>query len=537
PVTLSRVVSTALGHVEDTPGSTALTAVRHTQHSTPSRLLAAHARAWRRRWRASDVVLEGDTAVRDALRFALYHLLSAANPETTHTSIGARALTGEAYLGHVFWDTDIFVLPFYTFTWPEAARALLLYRYQTLPAARAKAARLGYQGAFYAWESADTGEEATPASVTMPDGQTIPIRGGTDEQHISADVAYAAWQYWQVTADDSFLLEAGAAIVLETARFWASRATLEDDERYHIRGVIGPDEYHEGVDDNAYTNGMAHWNLSRGVELTHLLAARWPARWAELRSHLDLTRHELTHWQDVAERLVSGLDPATGLLEQFEGFFQLETLDLAAYATRNAPIDVLLGRDRVQQTQVIKQADVVMLLALLEEQYPAAVREVNFRYYEPRSAHGSSLSPAAHAWVAARQGNLALAQRYLRQTAAIDLDTNAAGTVAEGVHIAALGGLWQAVVFGFAGLRLHADGLRLDPHLPTEWQRLAFPLQWRGRHLSIDFHRQPLTVSITLKHGKPVPFSVGALHHRIGEDEVWRCRWDEREHHWKEVAK
>jgi len=165
-------------------------------------------------------------------------------------------------------------LPFYTLTWPEAARALLMYRCHTLPAARAKAARLGCRGALYAWESADTGDEATPTHVVGPDGMVIPILCGTQEQHISADVAYAVWHYWQATEDTAFLLEAGAEIVLETARFWASRASLADDGRFHIRGVIGPDEYHESVDDNAYTNVMAQWNLERGAAVADLARDR-----------------------------------------------------------------------------------------------------------------------------------------------------------------------------------------------------------------------------------------------------------------------
>jgi trehalose/maltose hydrolase-like predicted phosphorylase len=172
-------------------------------------------------------------------------------------SISARALTGDAYFGHVFWDTESYLLPFYTLTWPAAARALLMYRYHTLGPARAKAARLGFRGALYAWESADTGEETTPDHLVGPDGMIVRVLCGVQEHHISADIAYAVWRYWEATRDEAFLLEAGGEILLETARFWASRPTREADGLYHIRGVIGPDEYHENVDDNAFTNGMA----------------------------------------------------------------------------------------------------------------------------------------------------------------------------------------------------------------------------------------------------------------------------------------
>ena len=227
-------------------------------------VLVQHEAAWAERWRLSDLGVVGDDAARQALRFAVYHLNGAANPNDERVSIGARALTGDAYLGHVFWDTETYVLPFYIATWPEAARTLLMYRYHTLPAARAKAVRMGWRGAMYAWESADTGEETTPDNVLNPRGETIRVLCGIQEQHITADIAYAVWQYWEATGDDRFMLDAGAEILLETARFWASRAVLEPDGKRHIREVIGPDEYHELIDDSAYTNVLARWNVRRG---------------------------------------------------------------------------------------------------------------------------------------------------------------------------------------------------------------------------------------------------------------------------------
>jgi trehalose/maltose hydrolase-like predicted phosphorylase len=529
----SRIVAFARGDAEDDPGPVARTALRRARRTGLPRLLAVHTRAWAERWRASDVVVDGDAEAQQALRFAIYHLISAANPDDEHISIGARALTGEAYLGHVFWDTEIFLLPFYIFTWPAAARALLMYRFHTLPAARAKAARLGYRGAFYAWESADSGEETTPPYAIGPDGQKIILRVATDQLHISADVAYAVWQYWQATGDVPFLLAAGAEIVLETARFWASRAVLEADGRYHIRGVIGPDEYHEGVDDNAYTNTMAQWNLARGIEVAHLVQTGWPARWLVLREQLGITSAELATWRDIAERLVTGFDETSGLLEQFAGFFDLEPIDLAAYEPRTAPMDVLLGRERIQRSQVIKQADVVMLLALLWERYPSAVRAANFRYYEPRCGHGSSLSPGMHALVAARLGDVELAQRYFHQAAAIDLE-NTMGNAADGVHIAALGSLWQAAVFGFAGLSLAADGLRCEPHLPGAWRTLQFPVQWHGRQIRIVLHQPPLVLTTTLEHGQPLVLEVGDLRQTLRAGQDWICRWDPHDLRWKE---
>jgi kojibiose phosphorylase len=441
--------------------------------------IARHRDAWLARWQASDIRTDGDIDAQRALRFAVYHLSSAANPEDDRVSIGARGLSGLAYMGHVFWDTESFMLPLFALTYPEAARALVMYRYHTLAGARAKAARLGYRGALYAWESADNGDEVTPPFVIAPDGKVIRILTGEQEHHISADVAFAVWSYWQATGDERFLLSAGAEILIETARFWASRASREDDRRYHIRGVIGPDEYHETVDDNAYTNGLAQWNLEVAEELTRLLAERWPHQWRELSLRLGLEAEEAAGWLRVARDLYTGFDERTGLFEQFQGYFGLEDIDLAAFGSRTVPMDVLLGAERIRRSQIIKQADVVMLIHLLWDRLPTEVRRANFEYYEPRCGHGSSLSPAVHALVAARLGKLVLAERYFRQAAQIDLANNM-GNAAGGIHTGAMGGLWQAAVLGFAGVHPTQAGPRLQPCLPASWRSLSTQVQWRG---------------------------------------------------------
>ncbi|HEX5262118.1 MAG TPA: HAD-IA family hydrolase [Phenylobacterium sp.] len=499
-----RIVSVARANTStDDPAPVAVAAIERGRAIGWRGVLAHHEAAWNRRWRAADVAIEGNSDVQRAVRFAAYHLLSVANPEDERVSIGARALSGDAYLGHVFWDTEIYLLPFYTAVWPEAARALLMYRYHTLPGARAKAAAVDCRGALYAWESADTGEETTPEHVIAPDGSVVDILCGRLEQHISADVAYAVWQYWRVTGDDAFFLDAGAEILLETARFWASRAQAEPDGRRHIRHVIGPDEYHEDVDDNAFTNVMARWNIARGLEAMEALRLRWPERAAELKAKLDLDVDELSDWRDAVGRLVTGLDEATGLYEQFEGFHGLELIDLAAYADRTAPMDVVIGRERTQAAQVVKQADVVALIALLPEVFEGDMAEINFRHYEPRCGHGSSLSPAMHALVAARLGDADLALRYLEKISDFDPDPTAAG----GVRIAGLGGVWQAVVMGFGGLDLTGDIPQLRPHLPSQWRSLAFRIFWRGREIA--FRITPNEIEADLVAGDAVDVRIG----------------------------
>ncbi|MEQ7154209.1 glycoside hydrolase family 65 protein [Brevundimonas aurifodinae] len=518
-VYLERILAVARSDAPDQdPGAEVRDDLKAVSQSGWRSLLARHEAAWANRWSFSGVEVEGDAAAQKALRFAIYHLTGAANPDDPRVSIGARALTGADYRGHVFWDTEIFLLPFYIMTWPEAARSLLMYRFHTLGGARAKAADRGWRGAFYAWESADSGIETTPEQAVGPDRQITDILTGTQEQHISADVAYAVWQYWQATGDDDFLVEAGAEILLETARFWASRAQPEADGLRHIRGVIGPDEYHETIDDNAFTNVMARWNIRRALDVAALLGERWPERWADLSIRLDLHDAELKSWSDVAETMATGRVPATGLFEQFAGYFDLEDVDLSAYAGRTVPMDVVLGRERTQRSQVIKQADVVALLALLPDEFAGETGTANFRYYEPRCGHGSSLSTAMHGLVAARLGATGMALDYFRRTAAIDLaDTKVA--IGGGIHIAAQGGLWMMTIFGFAGLALRSDGITLTPHLPASWNSLSFSLQWRGRRLAVRIDQANLKLDVRLDSGLPMTVAVYGEPHGLRVDQ------------------
>ena len=308
-----------------------------------------------------------------------------------------------------------------------------------------------------------------------------------------------------------------AEILLETARFWASRAQPEADGLHHIRGVIGPDEYHENIDDNAFTNVMARWNIRRALDVAAILLNRWPDRWATLSSHLDLSDGELKLWSGVADTMVTGLDPNTGLFEQFAGYFDLEDVDLSAYAGRSVPMDVVLGRERTQRSQVIKQADVVALLALLPEEFAGKTGTPNFRYYEPRCGHGSSLSTALHGLVAARLGNTEMALDYFHRTGAIDLsDTKAA--IGGGIHIAAQGGLWMLSVFGFAGLSLRSDGIAFTPHLPASWSSLSFSVQWRGRRLSVTLDQVNQQLEASLEVGEPMILTIGGRPYLLGSE-------------------
>jgi trehalose/maltose hydrolase-like predicted phosphorylase len=474
-------------------------------------LMSESAAAWRSRWADAEIGIEKRSEVQHELRFAMYHLIIAANPEDDRISISARTLSGQVYNGHIFWDTEIFMLPFFTYTHPPSARALLMYRYWTLPGACEKARSHGYQGAMYAWESADTGLETTPTEVPLPTGGVAKVLSGIEEDHISADVPYAVWQYWNATGDDRFVVDFGAEIIIECARFWASRVTEGKDGNYHILKVIGPDEYHEDVADDAFTNRMAGWTMETAAAIAGWIAQNHPEAMQVLKSRIALSEQEPRRWLDIAAKMYIAQDPDSGLIEQCAGFFRLEQIDLASFEPRTAPIDMLLGHDRVQRAQVIKQADVLMLFQLLPDRYPRSIVRKNYDYYEPRTGHGSSLSPATHALIAARLGLKGPATHFFDMAANIDLG-NGMGNASGGIHAATCGGLWQAFVFGFAGIEPLQAGIAIDPRLPEEWGPIAIPMVYRGRHLWIAIDPEPLRVRVSFRQdGDPIEVRIGAV--------------------------
>ncbi len=479
--------------------------LRQAQAEGWDNLLMEHRTEWADLWSQTDIAFNHqDNPLQCSVRFALYHLMIAAPQDAKPVSIGARALTGTVYQGHIFWDTEIFILPFYIYTWPSVARQLLMYRYRTLPAARQNAVDKGYRGALYPWESAETGVEETPPYVRLPDGEIIIIYTGMMEDHIVSDVAFGVWHYWQATQDFVFLREAGAEMLLECARFWASRVSTRPDG-YHIESVVGPDEYHENIHDNIFTNVMARWNLRIGAEVGRWLQAQAPDVWRYLKTAFRFSDEELNHWDGIAEQL--HCDDDEPLIEQFDGFFRLQPVDLTQYQGEPAPLDMILGRHRIQQTQVIKQADVLMLFLLLPDFRPDLA--AHFDYYEPKTAHGSSLSPAVHALLAARLGRVQLALKYLQLAVDIDLN-NTMGNASGGVHAAAMGGVWQALIFGFAGIQFQEETVKVRPHLPADWQRFSFRLQYRQRTLWFVFQLQAegWCLDVTLEGDDPLLLEV-----------------------------
>jgi trehalose/maltose hydrolase-like predicted phosphorylase len=429
-------------------------------------LLAEHRAAWLARWDHAQVDIDGDSDLQRNVRFCLFHLMASAASEG-EAAVGARGLSGPAYAGHVFWDADVFVLPFLAATHPPAARAMLEYRWRRLGAARDRARAEGRQGARFPWESAHDGTEATPPQAVIGD-LVLPIHTGEQQVHIVADVAWAALHHhlWSARPEDADVV---TDLVVETARYWASRIEVNRDGNVHIRGVMGPDEYHPDVDDNLFTNVMARWNLQQAANLVD-------------------DRDRAATWRELADRLVVLRDPESGVHEQFVGYRDLEPLLIADVVPPPVAADLLLGHDRIQTTQVIKQADVLMAHHLVPDQLPPGSLDVDLDHYLPRTAHGSSLSPAIHAALLARLDRPDEAADLLTLAARLDLD-DISGTTAGGLHLAAMGGVWQALAHGFLGLSPTPTGLRIDPRqLPETWSRLG---------IRVLFHGVPVTVQLT----------------------------------------
>jgi trehalose/maltose hydrolase-like predicted phosphorylase/hydroxymethylpyrimidine pyrophosphatase-like HAD family hydrolase len=472
-----------------------------------------HIEGWRRMWERCDILLDGPDRDRMAVRFALFHLASLGPKSDDTVSIAAKGLHGEGYKGHVFWDTEIFILPFFVVQFPDVARRLLMYRYRTLPGARRKARDNGYRGAMYAWESADSGDETTPKwSRPHPEtGERVRIWCGELEDHITADVAYAVWNYCRRTGDWDFMQAYGMEMIVEAARFWASRAEWNDVRgRYDILRVIGPDEFHEHVDNNAFTNYIARWTLLKALDL----AQEFPEDWDVLACRLGIDEDELDEIRRVADLLyLPPPNPDSGVVEQFEGYYGYNDVDLVrlkeSVKGAGESVEEALGRERLVRSKLLKQADIVMLGCILPDLFDKEIWNANWRYYEPRTTHLSSLSASAHSAFASYLGLSEDGYAYFERCISIELEDEK-GNLKDGIHAANLGGMWQAVVYGFAGIRLlngaGGEGLcslakgaaepviAIDPRLPRRWDRLQIPFECQGRRLRVVITPYRVTV-------------------------------------------
>ncbi len=496
----------------------AVAQVRRRERESWEETLRAHTAAWDEIWHDMDVKITGDPLAQFLLRYNIYHNIIATPLHSDHLPIGARGLSCQAYQGAAFWDQEVFNFPHYLYTRPQVARNILTYRYRTLDGARKKARDLGYRGAFYAWVSGETGEEICPSWFFKDVLTGRPIRNHFNvwQIHISPDILWALHQYLQVTGDEEFFRSCGGEIAFEIARFLASRVHFRIDRQcYEIIRLLGPDEYHENVDNNYFTNWQTRFACATAAAWYRRMAKDYPADLARIAASTGLQEEECAQWEDIAARLyVAEPDPETGLIEQFQGFFDLEDVSPAEVKTRLQDPGEYWGWPNgvAVHTQVSKQADVLQLFMLHRDAEEPTVVERNWDYYEQRTQHGSSLSYAVYGITAARLGRTNQAYDYFMRSSTVDLyNTGKAisgGTFIGGIHTAACGAAWQVVVHGFAGMSSTAEGIILDPHLPAGWQELSFVLRWRTAVADVTITPDGVSVTPRPESGEPLAVEI-----------------------------
>jgi trehalose/maltose hydrolase-like predicted phosphorylase len=496
-----------------------------------------HTLVWKQLWRRFDLRLQLSRAMAGGpnypmlVRLNMFHLLQAASPHSIGLDIGvpARGWTGEAYQGHVFWD-ELFILPTITFRLPEITRSLLMYRWRRLGEARAAAARAGFGGAMFPWQSGSDGQEETQELNLNPRSERWVPDNSFRQRHVGSAIAWNAWQYMQITDDDEFRQFFGAELILEIARFWASIAVLDEARgRYVIRGVMGPDEFHErypgaaefGLDNNAYTNVMATWVLWRALDVLQMLPQM---RREEIMARLGLTAEDVERWDDISRRMFVPFHD--GMISQFEGYERLAELDWDRYRERYGDIqrlELILESegDSANRYKLCKQADVLMLFYLFTAEELGAILERlgyalepeaiprTVAYYAARCSHGSTLSRVVHAWVLARCDHRERAMQYFAEALQSDVNDIQGGTAAEGVHIGAMASTVDLVQRVCTGVETTGGVLRFNPRLPQGLEQLSMRIRYRGHGLDLQLTRGSLSVKAQATEAPPIRIAVG----------------------------
>ncbi|MCL2188246.1 MAG: family 65 glycosyl hydrolase [Defluviitaleaceae bacterium] len=462
--------------------------------------LKAQENYWARHWQLNDVQITPAPAEADAvaeeqqgIRFCSFQMAQTYKGGNVRHNIGAKGLTGEAYNGHAFWDTEACCFPFYLFTNPEAAKSLLVFRFNTLPQALERAKMLDCEGACYPIATLN-GEEAC----------NLWQHASLQFQPSSA-VSYGIWHYVTVTRDEEFLWQYGAEMLLQIARFMASRVGQNPHNgAYGYYGVMGPDEFHMMVNNNAYTNYMGKRALEYATDVLTRMESEHPTAYRGMAEKTALNPAELVRWRDIAEHMAIPATPE-GLIEQHDGYFDLPYIDVNAIPIEEFPLYTHWSYDRIYRTSMIKQPDVLMFLYLYNSSFTPEEKRINYEYYEPRTIHESSLSPSVHSILAAELGRMDEATRFFGYATRLDLDNYNRNTC-EGLHTTSIAMAWINIVYGFAGLRSDDAVLHFAPRMPDRWQELRFRLSWQGRVFSVEMKKD--TTAFTLESGDAMPLIV-----------------------------
>ncbi|MEX2654568.1 MAG: glycosyl hydrolase family 65 protein [Acidimicrobiia bacterium] len=455
-------------------------------------------------WDRADIEVGTTPDTQRAVRWTLFQMFQA-SAQLKDGSIPAKGLTGQAYDGHYFWDTEIYLLPFLARALPDKAREILLHRYHMLDAARHRAAELSQRGALFPWRTI-TGEEASAYFLA-----------GTAQYHINADVTYAVRTYTEATGDEEFLWDFGVEIAVETARLFEDLGFYRNN-RFHIHGVTGPDEYTALVDDNAYTNAMARMNMRYAAEVASRMADEQPERWTDLVDRLGIEPDEITRWRLAADAIYIPHDPDLNITPQDDDFLKKEPWDFDGVPPTKYPLLLHFHPLVIYRFQVLKQADVVLADFLLGEEFSPELKRANFDYYDPITTGDSSLSASVQAIMASEIGYADKAMQHFMHALFMDL-ADLAGNTTDGVHMASAGGVWLALVHGFLGLRRHGDRISFSPRLPDEWDHLTVNVPHRGRRLRIMLRRDQMTFTLD---GDPLDVEVDnqSVHLVPGSTEV-----------------
>ena len=454
-------------------------------------------------WSRADVTLapvenDGDR-LQQAVRWNIFQLAQA-TWRAEGAGIPAKGLTGQAYEGHYFWDTEIYVVPFLAYTQPRIARNLLRFRHSLLDHARRQAAELSQNGALFAWRTIN-GEEASAY-----------YQAGTAQYHIDSDIAWAIRKYVDVRGDLGFLSEVGAEILVETARLWADLGFYGDDGAFHIHSVTGPDEYTTVVNDNAYTNLMARLNLNSAAAAVRRLEQELPDIHSALVAEVGLRSDEVDAWERAAAAMYVPFDEARGIIPQDESFLDRDVWDIEGTPPDKFPLLLHFHPLVIYRYQVIKQADIVLAMFLLGNEFTADEKRRNFDYYDPLTTGDSSLSAAVQSIVATEVHHPERALEYFVYALMMDLG-DVAGNVSDGVHVASTGGVWMALVFGFAGVRDFDGELSFDPQLPAPWATLTIPIRFRGRQLEVTLAHDEERYDV--QEGEPLDITVRGVVHTV----------------------
>ena len=460
------------------------------------RLLAEQRERLASFWSVSDVEIDGEPALQQSVRFNLFQLFQATARVEGH-GVSAKGLTGRGYEGHYFWDADVYVMPFLTYTSPRQARNLLSFRYGMLDQARTRARELSHRGALFPWRTIN-GEEASAYYAA-----------GTAQYHINADITYALRKYVSATGDKEFMVERGAEMLVETARLWADMGFYSDshDGAFCINAVTGPDEYTAVVNNNCFTNLMARDNLRTAAKVARWIHERYPVAWKHLGHETGLDLEEAEAWEEAAARMFLPLNDASGVHAQDDSFLEKEVWDFASTPPDKYPLLLHFHPLTLYRHQVIKQADVVLAMFMLDRDFSTEQKKRNFDYYEPLTTGDSSLSSSIESIVATEIGYPEKAFGYFLEAAVMDL-ADVGGNVNDGVHIASAGGVWMACVYGFAGMRDEGGVLSFAPRLPEAFRRLAFPITWGGQTFDVSITHDGTTY--TLRSGEPIRILHGA---------------------------